>query len=90
VHVLRLAPALSSSLQLLHEFEVRRLPAEATDRTMPDWLLKTSLANGERLPAAAAENARVRGVEVDATVCTDPTLRVGDLIVDEARRVGQD
>jgi nucleotide-binding universal stress UspA family protein len=76
------------STPLLRGLAHRRLPAEATERTTSDRLLETWRANGERLLASAAENARARGVEVDSTVRADPTPRDSDLVVDEARRVG--
>jgi nucleotide-binding universal stress UspA family protein len=85
---LRLAQALGSSLQLLHVVDVRRLPAETTEQSTPDRLVAAWRLAGERLLAAAAEEAREHGVAVDATVRADPTQRVSDLIVDEARRVG--
>ena len=87
-HALRLAHALGSSLQLLHVVEVRRLPAEMTERMTPERLVETWRVAGERLIAAAADKARACGVDVGATVRADPALRVSDLIVDEARRVG--
>jgi nucleotide-binding universal stress UspA family protein len=87
-HALRLAQALGSSLQLLHVVEVRRLPAEVTGLATPERLVEAWRIAGERLIAAAADEARAWGVDVGATVRADPTLRVSDLIVDEARRVG--
>jgi nucleotide-binding universal stress UspA family protein len=68
--------------------EVRRLPAEMTERMTPERLVETWRVAGERLIAAAADKARACGVDVGATVRADPALRVSDLIVDEARRVG--
>ena len=85
---LRLAKALGSALQLLHVVEVRRLLVEATGQAPPERLVDAWRLAGERLLAAAAEEARRHGVEVDATVRADPAQRVSDLIVDEARRVG--
>ena len=85
---LRLAKALGSSLQLLHVVEVRRLLVEANEQATPDRLVDAWRLAGERLLAAAAEEARAQGVAVDATVRADPAQRVSDLIADEARRVG--
>ena len=85
---LRLAKALGSALQLLHVVEVRRLLVEANEQATPDRLVDAWRLAGERLLAAAAEEARAQGVAVDATVRADPAQRVSDLIADEARRVG--
>jgi len=85
---LRLAKALGSSLQLLHVVEVRRLLVEANEQATPDRLVDGWRLAGERLLAAAAEEARAQCVAVDATVRADPAQRVSDLIADEARRVG--
>jgi len=81
---LRLAKALGSALQLLHVVEVRRLLVEATGQAPPERLVDAWRLAGERLLAAAAEEARRHGVDLDAV----PAQRVSDLIVDEARRVG--
>ena len=68
--------------------EVRRLLVEANEQATPDRLVDGWRLAGERLLAAAAEEARAQCVAVDATVRADPAQRVSDLIADEARRVG--
>ena len=83
-----LAQRLGSTLRLMNVVDARLLIGEVSSLASPDDLLQHWRDAGERLVAAAAARARAKGVAAEGVVRCDPSMRVCDLIVHEAKAVG--
>lgn len=80
-----LARELDSALHLLNVVDARLLIGAVSDYMPPGALLDDWRAAGERLVKEAVSVARERGITVDGVVQCDPSLRVCDVIVKEAK-----
>lgn len=83
-----LARRLGSTLHLLNVVDARLLIAEVSVYAPPNQLLDDWRAAGEKLVAAAVEQARSQGVVADSAVQCDPGMRVCDVILREAQGAG--
>jgi nucleotide-binding universal stress UspA family protein len=85
---LALAQRLGSSLQLVNIVDARLLIGEVSAFAPPDRLLEDWRIAGDKLVADAMALARSKGVSASGEVRCDPSLRVCDLIVQEAKNTG--
>lgn len=81
-----LARALGSQLHFLHVVDLRALISSGAGYAPVPQLIDDWKATGELLVAKAVERAREQGVAADSAVMCDPTLRVCDAILEEAKR----
>jgi nucleotide-binding universal stress UspA family protein len=86
-----LARRLGSSLRVLNVAEADLPVAETPSTYAPSaQLIEDWRIAGERLVPDAVARARSQGVSVDGALRCDPTLRVCDVIVQEATRTAAD
>jgi nucleotide-binding universal stress UspA family protein len=81
-----LARAIGSQLHMLHVVDLRALITSGAGYAPAPQLTADWKAMGELLVAKAVEQARLQGVAADSAVTCDPTLRVCDAILEEAKR----
>ena len=81
-----LARAIGSQLHMLHVVDLRALITSGAGYAPAPQLTADWKAMGELLVAKAVELARLQGVAADSAVTCDPTLRVCDAILEEAKR----
>jgi nucleotide-binding universal stress UspA family protein len=80
-----LAKRLGASLHLLHVVDARLLMLDMSMAMPAQELLDAWQEAGQRLLADALAHVRAKGLPVDGALRMDPTMRVCDVILKEAR-----